>query len=173
MFLYAYFTDTDAKANVFTAGNVDITLKYEATDNRFYPGKTHTTYANITNGNSEEAYIGAVIDITIPSNTSSLTINNILDVFTGLNANTVKYVKNGNVYTVYVIVENEVAVNTKVDIFTDVTIPEAWNNADMSVFNGLDVKITAFATQTVGFNNATEALTKAFKNTVWDNYPVA
>ena len=40
----AYFTDTDAKTNVFTAGNVDITLKYEATDNRFFLKHSYSKY---------------------------------------------------------------------------------------------------------------------------------
>ena len=75
----AYFTDTEAATNVFTAGDVNITLTYagQATaeveanstvlnlgETHVYPGQTYPINAYITNVGSEKAYVGAVITLT-------------------------------------------------------------------------------------------------------------
>ena len=58
------------------------------------------------------------------------------------------------------------------NIFTSVEIPADWDNAQMATFNDMGVKVTAYATQTVGFNNATQALITAFPaENAWGSYP--
>ena len=173
----AYFTDTDAKSNVFTAGNVDITLTYNtytAEDARLYPGETYGNPAYITNGDSEEAYVGAIIDVTVPEGTDFDVISEIL---VDLDANTVKAVETETGFTVYVVVENALAKNAEAYIFTEMTIPALWGNDEMAVLSNLNVVVTAYATQTVGFGSAVEALTTAFGaenpngTSAWANYP--
>ena len=167
----AYFTDTDAKSNVFTAGNVGITLTYNAyTEDaaRLYPGKTYDNSATIKNDGSEEAYVGAIIKLTVPQGTSFDTVSSI---FTGLSNNTIKYVPTSTGYTVYVVVGAELAIGATANIFTDMAIPATWGNAEMALIKNLSVDITAYATQTVGFTNAAEALKEAFATNGWENYP--
>ena len=167
----AYFTDTDAKSNVFTVGNVDITLTYETYNDdakRLYPGQTYGNPATIKNDGTENAYVGAIINLTVPEGTSFETVSSI---FTGLSNNTIKYVQTATGYTVYVVVEAELAKGYTANIFTDMAIPDAWGNAEMALLSGLSVNITAYATQTVGFDNAAEALKAAFATNGWENYP--
>lgn len=169
----AYFTDTDAKTNVFTAGNVDITLTYDEYDDadaKLFPGQTYDNAATIKNVGSESAYVGAIIELTVPTGTDFNTVSAIFD---GLNANTVKYVATATGFTVYVVVESELASGGTVDIFTEMSIPADWDNAKMAAFNSLTVNVTAYATQTVGFTSAEEALTTAFNTTAWADYPNA
>ena len=76
----AYFTDTEKATNVFTAGDVNITLTYangvaESDDNNdnnnvinlanehVYPGQVFDIDATITNVGSEDAYVGAIITL--------------------------------------------------------------------------------------------------------------
>lgn len=193
----AYFTDTDAKSTVFTAGNVEITLTHNGPVGNLFPGQTYENIeASIKNVGSETAYIGAIIKLArtdagesaIADGNESVNISDIFapakgeknipaaikDVFVGLEGDgrTVKYVATTDGYTIYVIVEASVAKDGTADIFTDLDIPDEWDNAQMKVFNGLTVTVTAYATQTVGFNNATQALTKAFPAAEhWGGYP--
>ncbi len=57
----AYFTDTDAKTNTFTSGNVDITLneKFDAENAKLLPGKENAVQkeVSIKNVGSENAYV--------------------------------------------------------------------------------------------------------------------
>ena len=173
----AYFTDTDEKANVFTVGNVGITLTYEAYTGdaaRLYPGQTYSNSATIKNDGSEKAYVGAIINLTVPEGTSFETVSSI---FTGLSDNTnnmnkiIKHVQTATGYTVYVVVDAELGTGATADIFTDMAIPATWGNAEMALLSGLRVNITAYATQTVGFRDATVALKTAFADNGWANYP--
>ena len=176
---YAYFTDTDTKSTVFTAGNVDITLTYNepAENAKFFPGQSYTNInASITNVGSEDAYVGAIIELSKTDLNTILTAAGDTDnipaaiakVFKGIDANTVKYVETANTCKIFVVVETAKAKDETANIFTSVEIPAAWDNAQMKVFNGMNVTVTAYATQTVGFNNATLALTTAF--TDWAGY---
>ena len=178
----AYFTDTHTKSNVFTAGNVDIELTYEGHNGKFFPGQEYTSvYASIKNVGSEDAFVGAIITLDKDDLNTILTeagddADNIpaaiADVFVGLDSNVLTFVENGDGYIVYVVVEAPLtASNPPVDIFTKVNIPTEWDNNQMTVFNGMNVGITAYATQTVGFQTAEEALKTAFDD--WANYPNA
>lgn len=74
----AYFTNVEEYTNVFTAGNVDITLTYASTitnsdeeidlidelTSHVYPGQTYQIGATISNIGNEAAYVGAIITLT-------------------------------------------------------------------------------------------------------------
>ena len=63
----AYFTDTDAKANTFTTGKVDITLNETFTQaSKLLPGKNIEKIVNVTN-NAEDAYVR--LHIAFPADT--------------------------------------------------------------------------------------------------------
>lgn len=83
----AYFTDTEAYTNVFTAGNVDITLSAKnaegtmqtidddnansvlnITNANVYPGQVISKDVTIKNVGSERAFVGAVITLTRGTN---------------------------------------------------------------------------------------------------------
>ena len=185
---YAYFTDTDAKSTVFTAGNVDITLTYNAPEGKFFPGQEYTNInASIANVGSEDAYVGAIIELSKANLNTILTATGDTDnipaaiakVFKGIDAkeentvvNTVKYVETDGVCKIFVVVEAAKAKNETANIFTSVKIPAEWDNAQMAVFNDMNVKVTAYATQTVGFGTAAQALTTAFPAAdAWGAYP--
>lgn len=55
----AYFTDTDAKTNVFTTGNVDITLNevFDPENAKLMPGIDIEKAIDVTNVGSETAYV--------------------------------------------------------------------------------------------------------------------
>ena len=178
---YAYFTDTDAKSTVFTAGNVDITLTYNEPAGKFFPGQEYTNInASIANVGSEDAYVGAIIELSKTDLNTILTAAGendnvpaaIATVFKGINAHTVKYVETAGACKIFVVVEAAKAKDTTANIFTSVAIPADWDNTQMAVFNGMNVKVTAYATQTVGFNDAAQALTTAFPAAdAWGAYP--
>ena len=169
----AYFTDTDAKTNVFTSGNVDITLDYNNADTRLYPGQTYTDKAaSIKNVGTEEAYVGAIIDITLPTGiVNPLTADQIAVIFTNLNTNTtVKYETITGGYRIYCVVANKLSTTdgqNTAKIFDSISIPAAWGHAEVS--NLEEIKITGYAVQTVGFDDAVSALKAAFP--VWTSYP--
>lgn len=84
----AYFTDTEEYTNVFTAGNVDITLTYASTtvdqdagetvleleSENVYPGQKFDIDATITNIGSEKAYVGAIITLADANLDSVITV---------------------------------------------------------------------------------------------------
>lgn len=63
----AYFTDTDEATNVFTTGNVDITLdeEFDPDDAKLLPGIDVTKEIDVTNAGSEDAYVR--VHIAIPA----------------------------------------------------------------------------------------------------------
>lgn len=173
----AYFTDTDAKTNVFTSGDVEIQLNYEEaqTELRLYPGQTYVNDgASIENIGDEKAYVGAIIDITLPDDFDSdnrLSAADIAVIFTNLNAidKTVTYGTipgNTNGCRIYCVVKDELNTTDQktAKIFDSIHIPELWGHAEVS--NIGSIKITGYAVQTVGFTNAATALKTAFPD-VW------
>lgn len=182
----AYFTDVEEATNVFTAGNVDITLTYSgqtADDetsatpieitSRAYPGETYACNAVITNVGSESAYVGAILTL----NTDA-TLADAKALFTNLEKTgyIVELAEVTEGYKVYVVKEsplvakNGETVDTAV-VFDDIVIPAVWGNAEMQAFNGTKIVIKAYATQTVGvgFDSATNALRTAFAD--WEDMP--
>jgi len=156
----AYFTDTDAKTNVFTAGNVDIELTYDESATRLYPGQTYEKVATIENVGSENAYVGLIIEVV----TNGFDLDTIQNVFTVDGADTTTYAPTAEGYAIYAVVNAALTTTTpgnKATLTTKMVIPAAWNT-EMAAFNTLTVNVTAYATQTVGFNSAQEALATSF-----------
>ena len=65
-------------------------------------------------------------------------------------------------WELYLFMERIYAAGEKIVLFTDVDIPDTWDNDEMALFNGSTVDITAYAVQADGFNNCYEAMTTAF-----------
>ena len=79
----AYFTDTDAKDNVFTIGNVDVTLDEEYEEGTIVPDETTKTgkVVNVTNHGATDAWVRvhiAVPAVMVDHNLDSF--NNILHI---------------------------------------------------------------------------------------------
>lgn len=181
----AYFTDVHTKTNVFTAGNVDITLTYatELEDTQsVYPSQNFDIDATITNIGSENAYVGAIITLTNTGGIKTIITPDgandtvaISKILVGLetSGNTVKYREITDGYEIYVVNPSIVAKNGTAVIFTDLKIPNEWNHDEMNVFKGVSFTVKAYATQSAGFENgAVDAITKAFVSE-WANYPNA
>ena len=192
----AYFTDVESATNVFTAGDVDISLTYagfgtnldddadsviSVANDKVYPGQNFDIDATITNVGTEDAYVGAIITLTgvtgviaetgdTVSTNIPVSVRNFLEglVSTGYS---VKMVTDGDKITVYVIKDTAISTNATAVIFTDVKIPTEWDNAEMAAFNGFKLDVKAYATQTGGFGDAVTAIKTAFA-TDWAGYTV-
>ena len=200
----AYFTDTEEYTNVFTSGDVNITLTYagaatdegvetdnvlEIEDTHVYPGQTYPINAYITNTGSEKAYVGAIItltdneDITKIVNTTAgakdypVAVREFLDglASTGFTVKTAVSADN-KVLTIYVVrtaaLDEKNGTTTTCTLFNNVVIPKTWDNDEMKAFTGLELNVVAYATQTVGFANAENAITTAFE-AAWSGYAAA
>lgn len=184
----AYFTDTDEKTTVFTAGNVDIELSFTAPTGNAYPNQDISAPAVITNVGSEDAYVGAIITFTADADQDLATIispagdvdyipvsiRNLLVDLVSTDC-VIKYTTtpvDGKTtgYTVYVLKNTQIAKNATVTLFEGVKIPYQWDNDEMKVFNELEISVKAYATQTQGFttNDAVTALTTAFDD--WKDF---
>ena len=174
----AYFTDTKEKTNVFTSGNVEIQFTsnglFDDDVNNTNPTVVRPTQqlaeaAIVENVGTEDAYVGIVITFT-------KAVANASELFTNLGGNdfTVKY--SADYKNIFVVYNNEITTSdneNEITFFEKITVPADWDNEDMEVFDdGLNITVTAYATQTAGFTaGAVDALKKAFKNTVWDTMP--
>ena len=210
----AYFTDTDAQTNVFTAGKVGIAMDeavvaLDANGNlvatgsrtaddqnyRLYPAQTVTKDPTITvDSDSENAYLAAKVIVTeqnagdleslIGSGYQGLLDitklmsggfvqegaqmksynglgNGVLPVYGDATYTVYQQIENG-AYVFYIFVEDIKSANDSVTLFTTMTIPETWDNAEMAKINGMEIEIKAFATQANGFADCYTAMTKAF-----------
>ena len=208
----AYFTDTDAQTNTFTAGKVGISLdeaivakdaagNLVATGSRtdetqtlqsyhLFPAMKVTKDPTITVDNdSEDAYIAAIVTITgdiydligIPG-TDLIDINQIVS--GGLVEKPSTHVQNwngldlvfetddcviyqdadkaNNTWNLYIFMKSAQVANAKVVLFDTLTIPARWDNAEMAKVNGMNITVTAYATQTNGFADCFTAITTAF-----------
>ena len=208
----AYFTDTDAQTNTFTAGKVGISLdeaivakdaagNLVATGSRtdetqtlqsyhLFPAMKVTKDPTITVDNdSEDAYIAAIVTITgdiydligIPG-TDLIDINQIVS--GGLVEKPSTHVadwnglplvfetddcviyqdadKANNTWNLYIFMKSAQVANAKVVLFDTLTIPARWDNAEMAKVNGMNITVTAYATQTNGFADCFTAITTAF-----------
>lgn len=70
--------------------------------------------------------------------------------------------KANNTWVLYIFMNNPQAVGTEIELFNTLTIPAEWDNDEMAKINGMEINVQAFATQTNGFANCFEAITKAF-----------
>lgn len=208
----AYFTDTDAQTNTFTAGKVGISLdeaivakdaagNLVATGSRtdetqtlqnyhLFPAMKVTKDPTITVDNdSEDAYIAAVVTITgdiydligVPGydniDITKLASGGLMAKAStqvqGWNGLSMVYEtedcviyqdadKANNTWTLYIFMKAAQAANAKVVLFDTLTIPAAWDNAEMDKINGMNITVTAYATQTNGFADCFTAITTAF-----------
>lgn len=208
----AYFTDTDAQTNTFTAGKVDISLdealvEKDAAGNlvangsrtdetqtlqnyHLFPAMSVTKDPTITvAADSEDAYIAAIVTITgdiydligVPGydniDITQLASGGLMakpsTQVTGWNGLSMVYEtedcviyqdadKANNTWTLYIFMKAAQVANAKVVLFDTLTIPAAWDNAEMAKINGMNVTINAYATQTNGFADCFTAITTAF-----------
>lgn len=182
----AYFTDTDSATKVFTAGNVEIELlapEENESATQIFPGQSYATPVVIKNTGTEKAFVGATIELTCTSEDEAVVnsfkalltnIESIIGVTNDNNAYTVKAVETASGFCVYIVVNAELAVSTseepgKASIPVAFNIPAAWNHNEVNQFNSATVSVTAYATQTVGFDSAVDALNAAFGWTISAN----
>ena len=181
----AYFTDVKEATNVFTTGNVTITLseidpqngqltvvtdpstKYEYKN--IYPGQKVAKQPTITNVSTsgDSVYAGAIITLT--KATGLLADETAVKAFLeGGAINTAGFATTQCVFgsdgtiTVYVIINSPIANGAAVDIFTNVAVPAEWNNSQMATFATMQISVKAYATQTYGFADAKTAIKTAF-----------
>ena len=122
------------------------------------------------NGSKPIAIPKSYIDEVIIEINTTLTDSQIEDIFKVSDTTlSVKHVSDDAGYKIYAVVDTAVAASDTATVSMDVVIPAEWDNDEMEAFNGLTVHVTAYATQTVGFQNAAEALTTAFP-TEWAAY---
>ena len=69
-----------------------------------------------------------------------------------------------NTWTLYIFMKNAQKANAKTVLFNTLTIPAAWNNAEMAVINTLEINVQAYAVQAYGFDDCYDAMTTAFKD---------
>jgi predicted ribosomally synthesized peptide with SipW-like signal peptide len=210
----AYFTDTDAQTNTFTAGKVDISLdeaiveknaagNLVATGSRtdetqtlqnyhLFPAMSITKDPTITvAADSEDAYIAAIVTITgdiydligvagydnidITKLASGGLMAKASTQVQGWNGLSMVYEtddcviyqdadKANNTWTLYIFMKAAQVANAKVVLFDTLTIPAAWDNAEMAKINGMNIVVNAYATQTNGFADCYTAITTAFES---------
>ena len=183
----AYFTDVDKATTTFTAGDVDITLTVTPTEaTKIFPGVDYEKTATVTSAaNSEDAFVGLTIDLTsenvanlqsIISLDGSNGTTAIADVIKLDSGYTAKYIAIDKGFRVFVVVANALtATNNKVDVSFNVSIPAEWDFDDATIFTAATVTVTAYATQTEGFNAGAENALKSAFNTsdAWLNCPAS
>ena len=144
-----------------------------------WPGQSIAKDPRIDNVGSENAYVGAVITITNDNGANgtanianSLAQADVTSFIVGLPQNAAINVKpiveNGVTvgYTVYVLFADAVVAGTgTATVFTGLAIPATWGNTEMKNLENLNVTVNAYATQTAGFANSTEAMNAAFPGT--------
>ena len=165
-------------------------------DEGVYPGQKFEKAVTVSNIGTEKAYVGAIIKLTNENGNLASVIkpdgedNNIpvsirkflVDLVANGGDYTVKYAEITNGYAIYVVKTAALAGKTTTatdsfTVFNTVKVPAEWDNAEMKTFNGFTLNVTAYATQTAGFdgNNgvatADTALTTAFGD--WAGYASA
>ena len=188
----AYFTDNKTVDNVFTAGEVTITLDEAevtldganhaqvdtsvrvsvATQDygKLYPGQVVTKDPTITVTGSESAYVGAKVVINSGVDITDANDEYFANLLSGgllaANDDTVKVVKQVNdtdkTYEIYIAYKTAMTQNENVTLFNALSIAGNYGNTDMENFKGMHITVNAYAVQAVGFHDALDALTTAF-----------
>ena len=70
--------------------------------------------------------------------------------------------KTNNTWVLYIFMNGAQKVGTNIALFNTLQIDEKWDNAEMTVINGLEITVEAYATQTNGFADCYTAMTTAF-----------
>lgn len=151
-----------------------------ATQNyHLYPGMTVTKDPTIhIQAGSETAYVAA--KVTITGDLSGLTIgeNALVDADGKLNVNallsggllagtgcTIEQVAGTNTWTLYIYVTEAYAKSetaTDIVVFNTLTVPSAWDNAEMDLIDTMEITVEAYAVQANGFADCTTAMATAF-----------
>jgi predicted ribosomally synthesized peptide with SipW-like signal peptide len=183
----AYFTDTEKYTNVFTAGNVAITLTagnqtvdgstLELTDKMIFPGQTIEKNVTITNTGTENAYVAAVITLSDTSGNLLSVVNAdgsannvpvaIATFLTKLGEDgyTKNVVVDNGTIVIYLVKNAALTANSgTTEVFENIVIPTSWNNAEITAFADTTIDVKAYATQTkgTGFGDAVSAVKTAF-----------
>lgn len=162
----AYFTDTDQKDNVFTVGNVDITLteeKWDADLNNkdLIPGKTIPKDPTITvDADSETAYTFMKVELSddfVDLLTAYATAEGIEDPAQVIDDWFVsevqpKVMEMGDNYVILGVLSPKAA-GESVTYFDEVTIPAAVTQEMIKADGVYTIDITAYAIQAEGFYN--------------------
>lgn len=69
-----------------------------------------------------------------------------------------------NTWTLYIFMKNVQKAKAKTVLFKTLTIPAAWDNAEMDVVDTLEINVQAYAVQAYGFDDCYDAMTTAFKD---------
>ena len=79
--------------------------------------------------------------------------------------------KENNTWVLYIFMKDVQVKNATITLFDTLTIPAAWDNAEMKLINGAQIKVDAYATQTNGFADCYTAVTTAFSDVFGDLMP--
>ncbi len=172
----AYFTDVDEKTNVFTSGNVNIEIEGNVfseagtvnTPVKAYPGMDMGDGVKVNNIGTENAFVGIIITlnkaIAKPVDTDDLDVTDLFKDISGVVEYKVTDLEgeSNDKTEIFVVSNVSLAAGNNVTFFSDMVIPAEWDNVEMAIFNGLEINIAAYATQTYGFDNAETALRTAF-----------
>lgn len=177
----AYFTDHEQKDNTFTfGGGVEITLTDKSTGGNFVvtaPGQVIDQSPTVTNVSNDPVYVGAIITLTSTSHYLSHEVSlNGEDGKTSI----LKFLSGGafkegqtdfvvkataptlDTFKVYVIYNSTLAKDKPLKIFDGIKVPNGWDSAEMQYLTDLKLTVDAYATQSIGFSTAEEAMQGAF-----------
>ena len=176
----AYFTDHDLKTNTFTyGGGVSIALTEKSADGSYVisaPGQIIDQSPTVTNDSSDSVYVGAIITLKSTDHYLSHVVSldgandtvKMLDFFAGgafedqsgfsLKATAPTL----DTFKVYVVYNKTLAKDESVKLFDGIRIPNGWDHDEMKYMEDLKVTIDTYATQSVGFSSAEEAMKGAF-----------
>ena len=172
----AYFTDkTDVKNNVFTTGNVDITLTDTQDSDKATVGKDVIVYDNVLPGddldkdvyvtvdkNSSAAYVGVFVSVDYndaesgrPDSYDVMGLVNDAMMRQGTMNNWNQYYVNvgdtdGVLYVYNQVVDPDGTEDVVLDLFSDIQIPTTWDNSFAS--SQFAINVQAFATQAENFS---------------------
>ena len=172
----AYFTDTDAKDNTFTVGNVNIKLTEPSwtAPETAAPGVAYAKDPTVTNIGANEAYVRVDVTVTdwaaFKKAAAAHNITDLSTIFAGHDAakwtradiieDTAADTATYQYYYNTKIAKNE----TTGALFTSVTIPAAFTSAEMNAIAGNDgkfsINIQAHAIQADGFDTVQAAFAK-------------
>lgn len=177
----AYFTDHDSKTNTFTyGGGVYISLS-ETNATGVYtvtsPGQVIDQQPTVKNVGKDDVYLGAII--TLKSQTIYLSDQISVEPTAGKTLVTdflsggafddsqgdfkVKATTSGeDTFKVYIVYNKTLAKDESVKLFDGIRIPNGWDHDEMKYMEDLKVTIDTYATQSVGFSSAEEAMKGAF-----------
>jgi predicted ribosomally synthesized peptide with SipW-like signal peptide len=169
----AYFTDrTQVETNVFSVGNVDITLtepnwdKNKLVDGKMNiaPGMKIAKNPTVENTGDNKAYVRMVVTVDKAGAFTALLAHYGLtldDVFIGHDENVWERASMDNSADTLTYVYNYsgiLASKETATLFTDVTMPTQFTNTDIANLNGgFTITVKAEAIQADSFDNATDA----------------